>query len=63
MELKSEDLTCKDCAHFFVTYDRYFPYGCRKMDFKSLRYPHFEVRETTGKPCQGWEARKVGHVD
>jgi hypothetical protein len=51
--------TCKDCIHFFVTYDPQFPYGCRSMGFKSRRYPCFEVQEASGEPCQGREVKKV----
>lgn len=49
--------TCKGCIHFFVTYDPRFPYGCRSMGFKSLRYPDSAVRAATGAPCQGWAAK------
>jgi hypothetical protein len=51
--------SCKDCMHFFVTYDARFPYGCRSMGFKSRRYPCLEVQEATGQRCQGREARRV----
>jgi len=44
--------TCKDCIHFYVTHDPNFPYGCRRMGFKSLRYPYLVVQEATGKSCQ-----------
>jgi len=44
--------TCKDCIHFYVTYDANFPYGCRRMSFKSLRYPYYVVQEATGELCQ-----------
>ncbi len=44
--------TCKGCAHFFVTYDLNFPYGCRAMAFKSRRYPYHEVEAASGAPCQ-----------
>jgi hypothetical protein len=49
--------SCKNCIHFFVTYDPQFPYGCRSMGFKSRRYPHFEVLDATGEPCHGFEVR------
>ncbi len=44
--------TCKECVHFYVTYDANFPYGCKAMDFKSLRYPYFVVQDATGDACQ-----------
>jgi hypothetical protein len=50
---------CKDCRHFFVTYDPRFPYGCRSMGFKSFRYPCFEVQEASGDSCQAREIRNA----
>jgi hypothetical protein len=44
--------TCKECIHFYVTYEANFPYGCKRMGFKSLRYPFYVVQEATGEPCQ-----------
>ncbi len=50
--------TCRDCIHFFVTYDPSFPYGCRSVGIKSRRYPYLEVQAATGEPCQGWETKR-----
>jgi hypothetical protein len=44
--------TCKDCVHFHITYDPNFPYGCKQMSFKSLRYPYCVVQEATGEACR-----------
>ena len=50
--VSSNSRTCKDCVHFYVTHDPNFPYGCRRMDFKSRRYPYYVVQEATGQPCE-----------
>jgi hypothetical protein len=55
--------TCRGCAHFFVTYDPLFPYGCRRMGFKSRRYPHIDVQNATGESCQGREERERPEAD
>ncbi len=46
---------CLGCAHYFITYDASFPYGCKLLGIKSRRQPQLEVIEATGKPCQGFE--------
>lgn len=43
---------CNECAHFFITHDPGFRYGCRAMDFKSQRLPMLDVLEASGQPCQ-----------
>jgi hypothetical protein len=35
---------CHQCIHYYVTWDQYFPHGCRAMDFKSKRMPIQDVR-------------------
>ena len=49
---------CFRCKDFHVTYDRDFPYGCRKMAFKSRRLPALEVSSATGEACVSFEARR-----
>lgn len=43
---------CNECAHFFITHDPGFRYGCRAMDFKSRRLPMLDVLEASGQPCR-----------
>jgi hypothetical protein len=43
---------CNDCAHFYITYEANFRYGCRALDFKSQRLPMLDVLEASGQPCQ-----------
>ena len=31
--------SCGDCKHYYVTWDKDFPYGCKAMGFKSRTYP------------------------
>ena len=42
---------CSDCRHFFVTHDKYKPWGCRKFGFKSKKIPGLVVIETSGTNC------------
>lgn len=60
MPSSSTARTCRGCAHFFVTYDPAFPYGCRMLGFKSRRTPCIEVEEAAGQPCLAREERRTG---
>ena len=48
---------CAECAHYYITHDVRFPYGCRVLDFKSKRKPHLDVLDASGKPCMAFETR------
>lgn len=42
---------CNACAHYYITHDPRFPYGCRKLNFKSKRLPALDVLTSSGLPC------------
>ncbi|MBS4017831.1 MAG: hypothetical protein KGZ68_06300 [Dechloromonas sp.] len=42
---------CRDCRHYYITFDRNFPYGCRELGFKSAREPMRDVIESSGEVC------------
>lgn len=48
---------CMRCAHFFITYDPFFPNGCRAMNFKSRGLPQDEVRTASGAGCLSFRER------
>ncbi|HET7776190.1 MAG TPA: hypothetical protein VFK74_07480 [Azospira sp.] len=48
---------CTRCAHYYITHDVSFPYGCRSLDFKSRRPPIFEVQDASGLDCQYFQAK------
>jgi hypothetical protein len=48
---------CTECAHYYITHDVSFPYGCRALDFKSKRKPHQDVLDASNKPCMAFEPR------
>jgi hypothetical protein len=43
---------CVHCRHYYVTWDRVFPHGCRAMGFKSRMPPALQVKEASGMGCQ-----------
>lgn len=57
---KSSDIkraSCARCAHYYITFDARFPYGCRIMGFKSQRLPAHEILAATGAACVAFESR------
>jgi hypothetical protein len=42
---------CRECQHYYITYDTHFPYGCRAMKFKSRHLPAQDVLEASGAHC------------
>ncbi|HSR11850.1 MAG TPA: hypothetical protein VLS90_10435, partial [Thermodesulfobacteriota bacterium] len=50
---------CFRCRHFFVTWDRNFPRGCRALGFKSREMPHLKVEEASGMGCLKFERKET----
>lgn len=42
---------CHACRHYYVTWDKQFPHGCKAMGFKSKTLPAFMVRNASGINC------------
>lgn len=55
---KSIRTLCIPCTHFFVTWDRCFPYGCKALGFRSKKRPSLVVYESSGMECQYFKAKK-----
>jgi len=55
--VQDTDPDCRRCRHAFITYEAQKPYGCHAFGFKSARWPHLVVRESTQQPCGGFEAK------
>lgn len=54
---------CRNCKHYYVTWDKHFPHGCRALDFKCKTLPAAAVRASSGMPCLSFtrkEARPGG---
>lgn len=47
-----DSIRCQACRHFFITWDRNFPNGCRAMNFKSQNMPSVVTYQSSGMPCQ-----------
>lgn len=58
MERKGPKIDCMKCRHFYVTWDEFFPRGCKAMSFKSREAPSRVVLSSSGIECQKFEPRK-----
>ena len=53
-----ERINCLRCVHYYITWDRRFPRGCRVLDFKSRYLPSYVVFNSSGMPCQYYASVK-----
>ena len=44
-------IKCYGCIHFYITYKKERPWGCRRFGFISKSIPSIEVFITTGTEC------------
>ena len=56
--MAEEKPNCALCRHYFVTWDRDHPRGCRAFEVKSLEYPSVVVWRTSGRPCEAYEPKE-----
>ena len=49
--MKNKQVVCGRCKFFFVTYNKYKPWGCKRFGFKSQNLPSQVVFSTTGINC------------
>ncbi len=48
---KSAESACIDCVHYYITWDKDFPFGCKAMGFKSRSAPHRLTKQLSGLGC------------
>lgn len=49
--------TCHGCRHYFVTWDKIAPHGCRAFEFKSPEVPCVVVERASDMPCGEFDPR------
>jgi len=49
---------CNKCEHYYVTWEKNFPCGCRSMGFKSRELPSIAVRKNSGMDCLQFKLKK-----
>jgi hypothetical protein len=59
-ETRSESVHCRTCRHYYITWDRKFPHGCKAAGFRSAAMPHLEVFAASGRTCLLYEKKHPG---
>lgn len=59
MDEKAEG--CFNCKHFYITWDEFFPRGCKALRFKSREMPSAVVKRSSGMECQMFERKRQGN--
>ena len=55
----NDNVNCRKCEHFYTTWNKNFPFGCRSMDFVSKTLPRMEVYKLEGKICLAFAQKPV----
>ncbi len=55
--MENKNVNCRGCKHFYITWDKLSPYGCKSMGFKSKTMPSVIVTQTTGKTCLSFHSK------
>ncbi|GAB4126684.1 MAG: hypothetical protein Fur0015_00220 [Ignavibacteriales bacterium] len=55
---EQQKINCKSCVHYFITWDKKFPYGCRALSFKSNRMPSIDVKLNSKLDCLAYKEKK-----
>jgi hypothetical protein len=49
---------CNQCKHYFITYDKHTPRGCKAYGIKSQQLPSMVVKSANnGRDCIGFELK------
>jgi hypothetical protein len=49
--MKKQNVDCHKCIHYYVTWNRDYPHGCRAMGFKGRFLPSISVHRISGRAC------------
>ncbi|PLR67799.1 uracil-DNA glycosylase [Bacillus sp. UMB0893] len=56
--MTNQPINCIKCAHYYVTWDRNFPNGCKAYGFKSAARPSVTVQKASGEACMKYSAKR-----
>ena len=60
-EKEVNKMDCYSCAHFYVTWDKYYPKGCKNYQFKTVGMPSAQVKKAIGADCPGYKKKNLPH--
>jgi hypothetical protein len=58
-QTKSPRINCMKCEHFYITWDKNYPRGCRSYGFKTQQLPSLVVYQSSGLPCMHYAEKKT----
>jgi len=53
-------INCRRCIHYFVTWEKTRPHGCKAYGFKGAQIPSLVVFQSSGSPCSLFEIKNLG---
>jgi hypothetical protein len=51
-------IDCHQCEHYYVTWNKQFPHGCKAMKFMSKQIPGLVVLSSSQMACQLFRKKK-----
>ncbi|MGB3752002.1 MAG: uracil-DNA glycosylase [Arcobacteraceae bacterium] len=54
-------IICQRCVHYYVTWEKNKPHGCRAYGFKSQITPSIVVRQSSGSQCNFYEDKRASN--
>lgn len=57
-EMNQERINCFQCRHFFITWDKSFPNGCKVFGFKTKQSPSVAVLQASGAKCAAFQPKE-----
>jgi len=57
--MNNNKINCFQCKHYYITWSKSFPKGCRFFGFKTYKLPSTSVFESSGEICRGFTQKKV----
>lgn len=52
-------IDCHRCVHYYVTWQKSHPHGCKAMGFKSSQMPSLVVLRNSGTRCLRYEPKQL----
>lgn len=56
-------MDCFTCQHFYVTWDKHYPKGCKVYNFKTAMMPSLKVKQAIGRDCPGYTKKNIKQDD
>nr|WP_239585987.1 uracil-DNA glycosylase [Bacillus mesophilus] len=56
--MSQKKINCFQCKHFYITWDKSFPRGCKAFNFKTPHMPSAAVHQSSGNPCLKFEKKQ-----